>query len=62
MLVKLKAKRIEKGFNQEELAKRINMSLSTYSVKENQKREFSMNECIAIMKILDCKFEDIFLQ
>lgn len=62
MLVKLKAKRVEKGLNQSDLASQINMSLSTYSTKESGKREFSMNECIAIMKILDCKFEDIFLQ
>ena len=62
MLVKLKGKRVEKGLNQTEIAKIIGMATSTYNMKENGIREFSMSECIEIMKVLDCKFEDIFLQ
>lgn len=62
MLVKLKGKRVEKGLNQCEIAKLIGMATSTYNMKENGIREFSMSECIEIMKVLDCKFEDIFLQ
>lgn len=62
MLVKLKGKRVEKGLNQTEIAKLIGMATSTYNMKENGIREFSMSECIEIMKVLDCKFEDIFLQ
>lgn len=62
MLVKLKGKRVEKGLTQTDIAKLLNMATSTYNFKENGKAEFSMTECIAIMKILDCKFEDIFLQ
>lgn len=61
MLVKLKGKRVEKGYNQEEMAKLLGMATSTYNLKENGKLEFSMTECIEIMKILDSKFEDIFL-
>lgn len=62
MLVKLKGKRVEKGLSQEEISKLLDMALSTYNLKENGSREFTMTECINIMKILDCKFEDIFLQ
>lgn len=62
MLVKLKGKRVEKGLSQEEISKLLNMALSTYNLKENGSREFTMTECINIMKILECKFEDIFLQ
>ena len=62
MLVKLKGKRVERGITQEEISKMLNMAISTYNLKENGTREFSMTECIEIMKILDCKFEDIFLQ
>lgn len=62
MLVKLKGRRVEKGLTQPEIAKMLNMAVSTYNLKENGAREFSMSECIAIMKILECTFEDIFLQ
>jgi putative transcriptional regulator len=62
MLVKLKGKRVEKGLSQEEISKLLNKALSTYNLKENGSREFTMTECINIMKILECKFEDIFLQ
>lgn len=62
MLVKLKGKRVEKGLTQDEISKRLNMAISTYNQKENGKVEFTMSECIEIMKILQCTFEDIFLQ
>lgn len=62
MLVKLKGKRVEKGLSQPKMAKLLGMAISTYSLKENGIREFTMTECIEIMKILECKFEDIFLQ
>lgn len=62
MLVKLKGKRVEKGLTQPAIAKLLNMATSTYNLKENGIREFSMTECIEIMNILECKFEDIFLQ
>lgn len=61
MLVKLKGKRVEKGLTQTDIAKMLGMATATYNLKENGSREFTMTECIEIMKILDCKFEDIFL-
>lgn len=62
MLVKLKGKRVEKGLTQADISKMLGMATATYNLKENGKVEFSMNECISIMKILECSFEDIFLQ
>ena len=62
MLVKLKGKRVEKGLTQEDIAKKLDMAISTYNQKENGKVEFSMTECINIMNILQCTFEEIFLQ
>ena len=62
MLVKLKGKRVEKGYNQTDMAKLLNMATSTYNLKENGIREFTARECIEIMNILECSFEDIFLQ
>lgn len=61
MLVKLKGKRVEKGFNQKEMAKKLNMAISTYNRKELGMTEFTATECKEIMKILDCTFEEIFL-
>lgn len=62
MLMKLKAKRVEKGLTQTEMAKRIGMAIATYNHKENGSATFSFNEILKILDILDCKFEDIFLQ
>ena len=62
MLVKLKGKRVEKGLSQAEISKKLNMSISTYNLKENGIREFTISECIEIMQLLECTFEDIFLQ
>lgn len=62
MLIKLKAKRVEKGYTQEELAKLINLGVSNYNLKENEKVNFTYAEIVKILQILDCKFEDIFLQ
>lgn len=57
---RLKAKRIELGYTQKELAKKIDMSFSTYVLKENGKTEFKMREISKILKVLNCKYEDIF--
>lgn len=61
MLVKLKGKRVEKGLGQREIAELIGISLYTYNLKENGKVEFRMWEINKILEILDCKYEDIFL-
>jgi DNA-binding XRE family transcriptional regulator len=62
MLVKLKAKRVEKQLTQTQMAKLIGMGTATYNHKENGTAFFSFQEVIKILEILDCKFEDIFLQ
>ncbi len=62
MLLKLKAKRVEKGLKQVEIAKMLGIATATYNHKENGSATFSFNEIIKLLDILDCKFEDIFLQ
>lgn len=62
MLLKLKAKRVEKGMTQTDMAKRIGIAVATYNHKENGSATFSFNEILKILNILECKFEDIFLQ
>lgn len=62
MLLKLKAKRVEKGLKQVDIAKMLGIATATYNHKENGSATFSFNEIIKLLDILDCKFEDIFLQ
>lgn len=61
MLVRLKAKRVEKGLTQEDVAKAIGMATATYNHKENGLALFNINEITKILNLLECKFEDIFL-
>lgn len=62
MLLKLKAKRVEKGMTQTDMATRIGIAVATYNHKENGSATFSFDEILKILNILECKFEDIFLQ
>lgn len=62
MLLKLRGKRVEKGYTQKQFAEKLNISLPSYRLKEVGKIEFRMNEINLILKLLDCKYEDIFLQ
>lgn len=62
MLVKLKGKRVEHGYSQHELAKLLGISTNAYNLKETGKREFRMSEIDLLLELLDCKYEDIFLQ
>ena len=62
MLFKLKGKRVEKGMTQTDMAKQIGIAVATYNHKENGSATFSFNEILKILNILECKFEDIFLQ
>lgn len=62
MLIRLKAKRVEKGLTQTQLANMIGIAPATYNHKENGTAYFSFQEIIKILDILGCKFEDIFLQ
>lgn len=59
---KLKARRVELGLRQEDMAEKLGITLTTYSLKENGKREFIGSEILRILNILNCRYEDIFLQ
>lgn len=60
MLLKLKGKRVEHGYTQDEFADLIGISLTTYQLKERGVREFTMSEINTILKLLDCTYEEIF--
>lgn len=60
-MLKLKGKRVEKGLTQEAISKLLNMEKATYTRKENGVSQFRLDEVKRLLEILDCKFEDIFL-
>ena len=57
---KLKAKRVELGYSQLDVAKKLDVSLSTYCHKEKGKTSFTIDEITKLLLFLNCKFEDIF--
>lgn len=61
MLYKLRGKRVEKGYTQIELAKKLGISTYAYNQKENGKTDFRMNEINMILELLECTYEEIFL-
>lgn len=62
MLVKLRGKRVEKGYTQYELAKLLNISTNAYNLKETGRREFRMSEINLLLELLDCNYEELFFQ
>lgn len=61
MFRKLKALRAMKNENQQDVAKLIGVSISTYNRKENGHLEFTINEINKILKHYDKSYEDVFM-
>ena len=61
MRLKLRAKRVEKNLTQEELALALGVATATYNRWEKGYTEISTTMINKLLKILDCKYEDIFL-
>ena len=61
MNLKLRAKRVEKGFTQGELAEALGVSIATYNRYEKGHTEMTESTINKLLKILECKYEDIFL-
>lgn len=60
--IKLRYYRKLKGYNTQNLiAKDLGISGTTYSLKENGSREFTEKEINKLLRLLDVKYEDIFL-
>ena len=62
MNIKLRAKRVEKGYTQEKLAEKLDINLATFSKKENGINDFTLSEIQDLMYYLDCNFDDIFFR
>ena len=61
MNLKLRAKRVEKGFTQGELAEALGVSTATYNRYEKDHTEMTESTINKLLQILECKYEDIFL-
>ena len=59
-VLKLKGKRVEKGFTQEAIANKANMSVVSYCRKERGEREFSCSEISTITILLNLSPEDVY--
>lgn len=58
-LIKLKLKRIEKGFTQEELAKKIGVFRMTIYYYESGKRKPNSDMLVKLSDALGCKVDEI---
>ena len=58
---KLKGKRVECGYTQKTISAKLGLSTGAYALKELGKRQFTIDEISIILNLLNCKFEDIFL-
>lgn len=61
MKLKLKAKRVEKNYTQAELAKVLGVATATYNRYEKGYYEMTESIINKLLTILECKYEDIFL-
>ena len=59
--MRLKARRVEFNISQEEMARRLGISQTTYSLKENGYYAFTNWEISKILHILGKTYEDIFV-
>jgi putative transcriptional regulator len=57
---KLKAYRMLHALKQEEVAKHLGMSLSTYNCKENGSRKFTVDEAKKVCDYFGVSIEEIF--
>lgn len=50
---KLRGRIVEKGYTQTQVAKKIGIAPSTFNLKLNNKRDFSLRETFALAKLLE---------
>lgn len=59
-MTEMEKKRQEKGYTQQFMAEKIDVSISCYNMYENNQRKIPKNKAIEISKIFGCKLEEIF--
>lgn len=58
--IRLKALRTKNRFTQQDMAQMLNISYSTYSMKENGNRDFTISEIEKIRDLFGLSYEQIF--
>ena len=58
--IKLYVKRMENGYFQKDLARKLGLHQQTYHKKEVGKREFTITEGLKLCEIFDCKLDYLF--
>lgn len=58
---KLRSLRAYKGYTQQQMSEMLDMHPASYSQKERGIINFSIQEFLKLMEILECKQEDIFM-
>ena len=58
---RLKMYRVGNNLTQEDMAKQLGIRRATYSVKEQGKIDFTQTEINKILKLLNMKYEELFL-
>ncbi len=56
----IKAERVRFGYNQEYVASKLNISKTTYNLKENGKREFTENEMRILSRLFGKTLDELF--
>ncbi len=57
--LELKAARVKRGYKQTDVAKALNISITSYAQKENGKRDFSETQRISLIRLLGLDLKDI---
>ena len=60
MQITVKAARVNAGFTQQEIAKRLDLSLTGYAKKESGKSKFYADEIVALSQLFNTPVENFF--
>jgi putative transcriptional regulator len=57
---KVKAARVLKGIKQKDIADKLGISVNAYSLKENNKQNFSLEQAKIVSNMLDTTIDELF--
>lgn len=60
-MTEMEKKRQEKGYTQQFIAEKIDVSVSCYNMYENNQRKIPRHKAELIANLLECKVADIFM-
>lgn len=60
-MTEIEKKRQEKGYTQQFIADKINVSVGCYNMYENSQRKIPKDKAELIADLLECKITDIFI-